>query len=116
MAKVKFEIEVGDGEVPTAVDMLKDLIEAFDFPEYKIGVDRGVDELPPVELAPEDRAFLEALCGTACDDDPEDCAAFPYPSTGDLVEINGYELIVFSSDMAGELVLIPRDELTEEEV
>ena len=99
MAKVKFEIEVGDGEVPTAVDMLKDLIEAFDFPEYRIGVDRDesrptdVDELPPVEC-------------------PED---FLYPTTGDLVEINGYALIVAASDISGELILVPRDELLEDE-
>lgn len=123
MAKVTFEIEIEAEEVPEAYDMLRDIVEAFEFPVYEIGckygdgsletqiggTPRDTVTLPSVELDAGTRAFLEGLCGTACDEIGD-----PRPSLGDIVELGWFEYIVHSTSIDGELHLIPRDELVDE--
>lgn len=130
MAKVTFEIEIESEEIPQAYDMLRDIVEAFEFPVYEIGCkygdgtletqiggsERKEITLPPVkELTFQE--FVEAVGLQAFDeedlDDTDPCIVMP----GEVVELpNGLVYQVFSIDATGRVVLDVLEELTDEEV
>lgn len=130
MARITFEIEVAEGEVCQAVDMLKDIVQAFEFPEYivqwadkhgqhAVGTTAFADtvpclELPPVELSKEEVEFLTEHCN-ALIDDQEQRDLEKRARCGDLVEINGTEYVVTAENIDGDLELQLRDNLQEDE-
>lgn len=132
MSKITFTMDIEPEEVSDARDMLKDVVQAFGFPVYELGVKyeggasstevggttRGVVELPPVggrslgEDLENFGSWVEAaLPGWALDDeDEDDTDVFIVP--GDVLELaNGLVYQVFSTDANGRVILDQLEEL-----
>lgn len=121
-------MDIEPEEISDARDMLKDVVQAFAFPQYELtvqygdgssqthvgGTSRGTITLPPVELSEAEKGFLADHCNALIDaQEAEDASERPH--VGDLCEINGFEYVVVSEHIDGDLELSLRDELQDDE-
>lgn len=134
MPKITFEMHIESEEVPQAHDMLRDVVEAFEFPEYEItvhgesgnlttvgGEKRGIVNLPPVggrALGEDVDSFgqwvAEAFPDWALDDEAEDETDPCFILPGQVLQLeNGLVYQVFSTDANGRVILDQLEELTD---
>jgi hypothetical protein len=121
-------MDIEPEEVNDARDMLKDVIQAFAFPAYELGVHYGSGSsqtevggsprdtviLPTVELSEAEKAFLADHCNALIDaQEAED--ETQRPRCGDLCEINGFEYVVVQESIDGDLQLEPRGDADNED-
>ncbi len=129
MVKVTFEMEIESEEVPHALDMLRDIVQAFEFPVYEMshfedgnlithvgGASRKVVTLPagkPLSF----QEFAEAVGLHTFDEEDldETDPCIPALLPGNVVEVGGLVFQVFSIDATGRVVLDVMEELGDED-
>lgn len=108
MTKLTIEILIAGDEAGSFRAELDDLCQDFGA-SYLI----ADDAIPPTlrDTDPAPAGYLQELCGSIWADvvEPD-----PRPSIGDLVEISGFEYVVYLANIEGEMILKPRDELVDD--
>src|SRR5690606_39494101 len=93
---------------------------ALEYPAYALGVFDGGGDAPPIVAEsshPAGRVAIDRVAsavgiGTDPDEDPPE--VFTYPPIRALVEIHGFEFIVYAAELDGRLTLVRRDDLDDD--
>src|SRR5690606_34864315 len=116
MRRVEMSVEVELSEVPDVIEKMREVIQALEYPAYALGVFDDEGDAPPIVAEsshPAGRVAIDRVASAVgIDTDPAE--VFTYPPIGALVEINGFEFIVYSADLDGRVTLVRRDDLDDD--
>jgi len=113
-------VEVELSEVPDVIEKMREVIQALEYPAYALGVFDDEGDAPPIVAEsshPAGRVAIDRVAsavGIDTDPDEDPPEVFTYPPIGALVEINGFEFIVYSADLDGRVTLVRRDDLDDD--
>ena len=109
-------VEVELSEVPDVIEKMREVIRALDYPAYKVGVYDDEGGASPIVVGPS-YPIDRVASAVGIDTDPDDESlpeVFTYPPIGALVEINGFDFVVYSADLDGRVTLVRRDDLDDD--